>query len=160
RFWTMDPTEGVSFDPASLHKYLYAAANPVNLSDPNGLMFSNPIFGMIVHSQISAHFKSTGPDRMANRWISTILDMKLLKSAALYALGLNLRPDLVDRMTHEVYEVKPMGEYLQGSWQLQEYLFLLNLLDGGSNWHLGTTYRPQSIVNVMWGVIATVDPPV
>jgi Restriction endonuclease fold toxin 5 len=36
RFWTMDTYQGNQEDPASLHKYLYAADNPVNLRDPSG----------------------------------------------------------------------------------------------------------------------------
>lgn len=37
RFWNMDPFEGNQSDPQSLHKYLYAHANPVNNVDPSGL---------------------------------------------------------------------------------------------------------------------------
>ena len=36
RFITMDSYEGSIDDPVSLHKYLYANANPVMLSDPSG----------------------------------------------------------------------------------------------------------------------------
>jgi RHS repeat-associated protein len=36
RFWTMDTYEGDQEDPLSLHKYLYCAANPVNMTDPSG----------------------------------------------------------------------------------------------------------------------------
>lgn len=36
RFWSMDGYEGQSRDPQSLHKYLYASGNPINLSDPTG----------------------------------------------------------------------------------------------------------------------------
>ena len=32
----MDTYEGVNGDPLSLHKYLYAADNPVNMMDPSG----------------------------------------------------------------------------------------------------------------------------
>lgn len=36
RFWTMDSYEGGSAEPLSLHKYLYAADDPVNRIDPSG----------------------------------------------------------------------------------------------------------------------------
>jgi hypothetical protein len=36
RFWTMDTYQGNQQEPASLHKYLYCEANPVNNSDPSG----------------------------------------------------------------------------------------------------------------------------
>jgi RHS repeat-associated protein len=36
RFMSRDPEEEDAQDPASLHKYLYANGDPVNLSDPNG----------------------------------------------------------------------------------------------------------------------------
>jgi hypothetical protein len=39
RFWTQDSFEGSSFDPRSLHKYLYSACDPINLSDPSGYSF-------------------------------------------------------------------------------------------------------------------------
>jgi hypothetical protein len=32
----MDPFEASAFDPPSLHKYLYAVADPVNTVDPTG----------------------------------------------------------------------------------------------------------------------------
>jgi RHS repeat-associated protein len=36
RFWSMDTFEGDIFAPVSLHKYLYASANPVDRMDPGG----------------------------------------------------------------------------------------------------------------------------
>jgi RHS repeat-associated protein len=36
RFMSRDPYNGVRNDPASLHKYLYAGGDPVNLLDPTG----------------------------------------------------------------------------------------------------------------------------
>ena len=36
RFWSMDSFEGTDEDPYSLHKYLYAHADPVNNIDPSG----------------------------------------------------------------------------------------------------------------------------
>jgi RHS repeat-associated protein len=40
RFLTLDSFEGVIFDPVSLHKYLYAGADPVDRSDPTGHFFA------------------------------------------------------------------------------------------------------------------------
>ena len=37
RFWTMDPFEGSVSDSFSLHKYLYASADPIDRVDPSGL---------------------------------------------------------------------------------------------------------------------------
>ncbi len=36
RFETMDPISGWVFNPGTLHKYIYAQSNPVNLIDPRG----------------------------------------------------------------------------------------------------------------------------
>ena len=36
RFWGMDTDEGNRLEPRSLHRYLYASANPVNRIDPSG----------------------------------------------------------------------------------------------------------------------------
>jgi RHS repeat-associated protein len=36
RFLSRDPEDGISTDPQSLHKYLYAGGDPVNRLDPSG----------------------------------------------------------------------------------------------------------------------------
>jgi RHS repeat-associated protein len=36
RFLSRDPEDGKAKDPASLHKYLYAGGDPVNMADPSG----------------------------------------------------------------------------------------------------------------------------
>jgi RHS repeat-associated protein len=46
RFLTRDSFEGVSFDPESLHKYLYTAGNPIDLVDPSGNSFIAEIVGI------------------------------------------------------------------------------------------------------------------
>jgi RHS repeat-associated protein len=40
RFLTMDPLGGSEADPQSLHKYLYAANDPANKTDPSGLQYT------------------------------------------------------------------------------------------------------------------------
>jgi hypothetical protein len=36
RFLSRDPEDGKQIDPVSLHKYLYAGGDPVNMIDPRG----------------------------------------------------------------------------------------------------------------------------
>jgi RHS repeat-associated protein len=36
RFLSRDPEDGIPTDPATLHKYVYASGDPVNLADPSG----------------------------------------------------------------------------------------------------------------------------
>ncbi len=40
RFLTHDPAEGSIFEPATLHRYLYAGADPVSCIDPSGEFFT------------------------------------------------------------------------------------------------------------------------
>ncbi len=55
RFWSMDSYEGSSSDPVSLHKYLYAHADPVNGLDPSGNSLVETIAGqtLAVRMQLS-----------------------------------------------------------------------------------------------------------
>jgi RHS repeat-associated protein len=52
RFLTRDPESGKIVDPRTLHKYLYAASDPVNRLDPSGrenLWFRAIITGIVVY---------------------------------------------------------------------------------------------------------------
>jgi hypothetical protein len=60
RFWTMDSYAGNNQDPLSLHKYLYAHANPVNLTDPSGKavwLVTRPLgmFGLRFAAPLAVH---------------------------------------------------------------------------------------------------------
>ena len=50
RFFTLDSAAGTQFDPVSLHKYLYAAADPANLIDPSGNSFIDQAVSFAVNN--------------------------------------------------------------------------------------------------------------
>jgi hypothetical protein len=53
RFETMDPAEGNILNPATLHKYVYAASNPVNRIDPTGQADLLEVVGKLWASDIT-----------------------------------------------------------------------------------------------------------
>ena len=77
RFNRMDPFAGSPQDPQSLHKYLYVHNNPVNGIDPSGRIFSNLVYGRIVHEEIGYDFENSGFDRLSNWRINNILNVNL-----------------------------------------------------------------------------------
>jgi RHS repeat-associated protein len=54
RFWTMDAFEGDPESPISLHKYLYAAANPTNAVDPSGRDFIDVVVTAAISTGLGA----------------------------------------------------------------------------------------------------------
>jgi RHS repeat-associated protein len=53
RFWTMDDVSGSTWDPLSLHRYLYAHSDPVNRADPSG-NFDISIAGLTVSFSVQS----------------------------------------------------------------------------------------------------------
>jgi len=62
RFLSRDPLDGKTIDPASLHKYLYAGGDPVNMIDPTGKSIVENVFNWgksIVASVVEAKWTVT-----------------------------------------------------------------------------------------------------
>ena len=68
RLLARDPAEGATTDPSTLHKYLYATANPVNRTDPTGLDSilaptpSHPKAGLMMYDLFAEYVVFTGGD--------------------------------------------------------------------------------------------------
>ena len=69
RFLSMDPFPGVERDPTSLHKYLYASANPVNVVDPTGL-FS--VGNLAVTSAIIGGLSGAITGAITDGWVGAV----------------------------------------------------------------------------------------
>jgi RHS repeat-associated protein len=91
RFLSRDPDDGVSTDPATLHKYVYAGGDPVNSKDPTGHdaiaeygIMTAAIFGPNV--TVKQYDKYTG-NYVITSGPSTIVALKLLSCSinTLYA---------------------------------------------------------------------------
>jgi hypothetical protein len=107
-----------------------------------------------VHDALGADFTAPDPiNRFYDKPINTIL-----KS---FVPGGQLEPDLVDTITQEVYEIKPVASTALGYAQLAGYLIVLNRYDlQRRTWIPGVTYLPKSIIQLGGGVIALVSPSV
>ena len=156
RFMSRDAYAGSKQEPRSLHKYLYAFANPVNNVDPSGFdPLSAAINGQIVHRRIGDDFKASRPSgRIYGPSVSTILGLNLTV--------ISLFPDLIDTETKEVYEIKPFLSFFDGVAQLEGYLQVFNYFDPAKGWHAGSelSYTPPSRINLGYGAWATIYPPV
>jgi RHS repeat-associated protein len=64
RFWTMDTFEGDPESPASLHRYLYAGANPVNRVDPSGYLIEQETaargIGETIDAEVTQLYRQIG----------------------------------------------------------------------------------------------------
>lgn len=165
RFWTADPFAGCSYEPLSLNKYLYAHADPVNRSDPNGLfvcVHSNFNAGRIVHNVIGADFLAHG---------GTYYDTSINVILGMVVPGGRKRPDLVGPVGPttqypQVYEIKSVWSAGAGVVQLAGYLTILNTFDPlgplgtrARTWIPGFTYVPPPVVPVPPAGFALVFPP-
>jgi RHS repeat-associated protein len=158
RFWSMDSTEGGDKDPLSLHKYLYAEANPVSNVDPNGYDILSIILGQRVHDLIGADFLTWAEENgHIGEYDATIKQILGYSEPGLSSF----RPDLTDLTTNEVYEIKSIDSEALGYAQLGGYLIILNLSDKQHRgWIPGESYQPPFDISLGDGLHdAWVDPP-
>ena len=92
-FTQMDgPGYGTNADPVSLHKYLYANADPVNGWDPTG--HYTQAFGYAAHAVIGAAYEATHPYSIINPTTGVFSALK---------------PDIYDPLNQGYAEIKPLS---------------------------------------------------
>ena len=155
RFASRDPFDGLILEPQTLHRYLYANADPVNRTDPSGYI-SNLVYGTRVHLEIGLDFAFSGPGRDWDLAISRVVGPTPYVG--------RLRPDLIDFVNKQIYEIKPITQIAEGQFQLTGYILILNWADPDKSrpWTRGTAanYRPPSTIPLGLGAMALVSPPV
>jgi RHS repeat-associated protein len=146
RFAGMDPAGGQDDAPITWHRYIYAADDPANKIDPSG---RTAIQGIIIHQYIGADFvaQSTGTVRdvnspvfgddcrLSNSTINTILGV----------FGIPSRPDLIDRCTHEIWEIKQWDDKYDAERDLIYYLTILDN-EGETDYRPGDSYTPPAYI--------------
>jgi len=161
RFWTLDRFEGNQRYPFSLHKYLYAEANPVLLVDRGGRSATpqEGLWGTELHNQIYLRFEAwlgqVGHEGITNSAIATILGIANSELEGVYD-----RPDLVDLTTGEVYEIKPVWLYLEAEGDLIHYTSLLTKYDPTASrvWSWGVSFDATGTYPLAPNVQADVEP--
>jgi RHS repeat-associated protein len=155
RFASQDPSAGLILEPSTLHRYLYASGDPVNRTDPSGYI-SNLIYGQRVHEYIGLDFETSAPGRDWDLAISRIVGKTPYVG--------RLRPDLIDFLNKQIYEIKPVTQIAEGEFQLTGYILILNWADPDKSrpWTRGTAanYTPPRTIPVGYGAMALVTPPV
>ncbi len=101
RFNRLDPFAGNSEDPQSLHKYLYAHADPINGVDPTGLLTLNDVVGTLT-SGLYNGLRSFGPTIFANQIAKTAITRAGF--GFITSLGFNFYAD---------YYLPPLADELQ-----------------------------------------------
>lgn len=164
RFNRLDPFAGNSEDPQSLHKYAYAHCDPINRIDPSGLLSpTKAVLGLVVHLYIQMqyaldHSSYFDVEAFANtaevfldvyQNIHTLTENSpILSDVTLATDFLKGRPDIANRRTGEVFEIKPDNSRQIASARIQlfKYLVLLHLQDDFLiNWHRGTEWNINNV---------------
>jgi RHS repeat-associated protein len=166
RFWTMDSVEGSNATPISLHKYLYASANPVSNVDPSGNAFlSNWFYGNLVHTIIGNDYVAATGGCSDAQIIALWAGICGPRIVGLAGADGGVRPDLANPMPGkgDIFEIKPVNSAANAIPQLIFYLGLLSLdlRPNAPIWHVGSAaeFTPPSTIPLNAVTTAFVTPP-
>ena len=90
RFYGMDPFRGSYANPVTLHRFLYAAANPSNYVDPTGRQTSlaEVAFGLTIQTQLQFAFAGAGLKGIGR--VAKIADQLLAPAYYIQNVGLEM----------------------------------------------------------------------
>jgi RHS repeat-associated protein len=118
RFLTRDLHEGTIFEPATLHKYLYVANDPVNKTDPSGLMYLAEL-AVAGGATLPGYGQDAAQKIAIGAWIRFLLTAIGIGVIAISAVEIARRIDWPIRL-HHYTDWKGLG-------------FIMNPLGGGIN---------------------------
>jgi hypothetical protein len=116
-FISQDAYQGSVYDPVSLHKYLYASANPVMYSDPSGYMFF--VVGNVVREMHETSKEIVLYTNIYNSLTSLIFSLATTMAAG-YAL------------VEAIMEISLIAAVVNGNYSQQTADYLLNEIFKGA----------------------------
>jgi hypothetical protein len=125
RFLTRDTWSGETNKPLSLNQWNYVQSNPVNYVDPSGHYWWGAGQALFDASEIKA--------RNQNVHVRIQAIMMAGRDKQIHAEFPGILPipvphvDLLDSITGEVWEIKPLDDAAQGALDLSERILALNL---------------------------------
>ena len=161
-----DPLDGFDFDVRTFHQYLYAYADPTDVTDPSGFIGTIPFdpldpmdVGNNVHTVIGLSLKIRDPSfvsptkAQARPWGS--------ECRSVWAVSGRISST---RTTSSSHEIKTVSEVALGEAKLRFYLTIFNWADPTSRakkWTAGNNFTPRRYIKVGGGAgaWAIVSPP-
>jgi RHS repeat-associated protein len=108
-FMGMDPSSGSIIDPTTLHPFLFAAGDPVNLIDPSGRAWEwNDKNGGAAHFLFSVYALIMGKTPTFDFRLSTVANVLGNPMFKKNKEGATLKPDAVDFNDKTYFELKPV----------------------------------------------------
>jgi RHS repeat-associated protein len=122
RFWTTDAWEGDPQSPLSLHKYLYASANPINFLDPTGHDGVTPLTNIVLwllHRGIYITTSLLGMN--VHRLIQRDIQRQFPDAEFEVPVPPGGQIDVFIPLS-QIFEIKPLGGSINPDDQLREYI--------------------------------------
>lgn len=159
RFVSSDFIRGLDSAPLTQNAYLYGLADPVNLSDPSGLAppewLVKLLLGTRIHAAIGQDFMRPDPTNRVQNYFTNRAVLGLALDECQPEIGCRLKPDLVDKVNGEVYEIKTKKGFIRGRAENDFNIGILIANDPEDRfpfWHRGKNYTaPRNFIMFSFG---------